>query len=117
MTFHKPKAWSKWLGLAQYWYNTSYHTSIKMSPFKALYGTDLSFHQLNPVEPPVAAVEDMLLERKEMNLFLQNQLAAKRNKMKQWADKKRTDREFQVFDLVYLRLQLYRQKPWDIEVL
>ncbi|KAG8641240.1 hypothetical protein MANES_13G125601v8 [Manihot esculenta] len=86
-----------------------------MSPFKALYGTDPPCHQLNSVESLVTMVEDMLLERKEMNAYFQNQLAIAKNKMKQWADKKRTAREFQVLDWVYLRLQPYRQKslgPW-----
>lgn len=34
----KPHSWSQWLGLAEYWYNISYHSSIKMTPFEGLYG-------------------------------------------------------------------------------
>nr|XP_016448669.1 PREDICTED: uncharacterized protein LOC107773757 [Nicotiana tabacum] len=40
MTGHKPAAWSKWLSLAEFWYNTTFHSAIQMSPFKTLYGYD-----------------------------------------------------------------------------
>jgi hypothetical protein len=32
-----PTQWAQYLSLAEYWYNTSYHSAIKMSPFVALY--------------------------------------------------------------------------------
>ena len=30
--------WAQWLPLAECWYNTSYHTTTRMTPFEALYG-------------------------------------------------------------------------------
>jgi len=34
----KRTQWVKWLPLAEWWYNTSFHTTTKMTPFMALYG-------------------------------------------------------------------------------
>ena len=33
----KPKEWLTWLSWAEFLYNTIYHGSIRMTPFKALY--------------------------------------------------------------------------------
>jgi Chromo (CHRromatin Organisation MOdifier) domain len=38
MVFEEPRKWVKWLPLAEWWYNTNFHTSIKLTPFEALYG-------------------------------------------------------------------------------
>jgi hypothetical protein len=36
------KTWIKWLHLGEHCYNTTYHMSIRMTPFKALYGYDVA---------------------------------------------------------------------------
>jgi hypothetical protein len=34
----KPREWSSWLPLAEWWYNTNHHSSTGLTPFEALYG-------------------------------------------------------------------------------
>ena len=49
LTHACPKKWSQFLSLAEYWYNTSHHSAIKMSPFVALYGTSPGIGELTPL--------------------------------------------------------------------
>jgi hypothetical protein len=38
--------WDLWLPLAEWWYNTSYHTTMRMTPFEAVYGKKNTFSPL-----------------------------------------------------------------------
>jgi hypothetical protein len=60
----KPSLWVEWLPLVEYWFNTNYHTSTKLSPFEALYG----YSPPKPLEfvpgtTRVAAVEELIQHR------------------------------------------------------
>jgi hypothetical protein len=33
-----PSKWHNWLSLAEFWYNSSWHSSLGRSPFEVLYG-------------------------------------------------------------------------------
>lgn len=106
----QPRRWCLFLPWAEYWYNTSYHISIGMSPFFALYGC------LPPTVPHYDAghslvheVDQLLSSRDEILAELKTHLFRAANKMKHLADVRRRDVEFQVGDLVYLKLQPYRQ--------
>nr|GEW01341.1 reverse transcriptase [Tanacetum cinerariifolium] len=44
MTGEKPNEWMQWLSLAKFWYNTNFHTSINITPFKAVYGQNPPIH-------------------------------------------------------------------------
>jgi hypothetical protein len=62
----------------------------------------------------VAAVEEVFQRRANMDHTLKRQLETARNRMKQIADKKRTEREFEERDWVFLKLQPYRQNSMAI---
>ena len=109
MVGHKPKSWSQWLPLAEWWFNTHYHSRMKMSPFQALYGypPPLQGH-FEPKDTHVASVEDYLQQRKLILQLAKEGLEIAQERAKV-SDKGRTDREFSIGDWVYLKLQPYRQ--------
>ncbi|XP_026435822.1 uncharacterized protein LOC113333611 [Papaver somniferum] len=110
ITGHKPSKWCQWLSLAEWWYNTSYHTSLKFSPFQALYGY-LPPHMAFPSDTTtfVAVVESYLKDTETMIDILKESLHNAQARMKFFADKTRKDMTVAVGDLVYLKLQPYRQ--------
>ena len=34
----RPKEWSNWLPLAEWWYNSNWHTAIGITPYEVVYG-------------------------------------------------------------------------------
>jgi len=61
-----PHEWSKWLPLAEWWYNTNHHTSIQCSPYEVMFG------QLPPIylsylpsESKVEVIDRSLQKREE----------------------------------------------------
>jgi hypothetical protein len=109
-TGDKPKEWVKWLPWAEWWYNTTYHSATKMTPFEAVYGRP------PPILPTytigssmVDQVDRVLRNRTQILHLLKENLTAAQSRMKHQADKHRSEREFKIGDWVFLHLQPYRQ--------
>ena len=109
-TTENPKQWSKYLQWAEYHYNTSFHSSIQMTPFQAVYGRP------PPTIPAyirgsttIQAVEEELLSRDAILNRLKDSLAQARHRMVQQANKHRRDRQFKIGDWVLVKLQPFRQ--------
>ncbi|KAL7150953.1 hypothetical protein ABFS83_04G000200 [Erythranthe nasuta] len=96
--------------LHEYWYNTSYHTSLKMSPFQALYRYCPNHLSLGPyldsANPDITA---LLQSRCQALDLIKANLKTAQERMKWFADQHRSEREFEVGDEVYLKLQPFRQ--------
>ena len=61
MTRDKSNEWSKWLPVVEWWYNTSFHFSSKMTPFEVFYGKKpLTYTTYIPNETFVAFVDEAL---------------------------------------------------------
>jgi hypothetical protein len=105
----KQTQWFKWLPLAKWWYNTSFHTAKKMTPFMALY----EYHPPSITsslkeKSKVQAVEDHIENQQQVLQILKDNLTMAQNRMKQQVDQHRSEISFEVGDWVFLRLQPYK---------
>jgi len=104
------RAWVKWIHLGEYCYNTTYHMSIGMTPFRALYGYDaLSFADVMFGDSRAPKAKDWIQENQDILRVLKENIQLAQNQQKMYADRHRTERNFEMGDVVYLRLQPYRQ--------
>nr|GEX03825.1 retrotransposable element Tf2 [Tanacetum cinerariifolium] len=111
MTSEQPKEWVNWLSLAEVWYNTNYHTPINTTHFEIVYGQTPPTHvSYMAGDSHVEVVDRTLVARKSAISVLQFHLDRAQQRMKVFADKKRSDRSFMVGDWVLLMLQPHRQK-------
>jgi hypothetical protein len=99
------KTLDKCLPLAEFSYNNSYQTSLKMAPFEALYDrrcrTPLSWSQTG--ERKIFG-PDLVTEAEEKVRIIQTNLKAAQSRQKSYADIRRRPLQFQVGDFIYLRV-------------
>nr|GEU36961.1 putative reverse transcriptase domain-containing protein [Tanacetum cinerariifolium] len=102
------KSWDRYLPLIEFSYNNSYHTSVKATPFKALYG--------RKYRSPVCWVEvgdaqltgpKIIHETTEKIVQIKSRIQAARDRQKSYSDLKRKPIDFQVGDRVMLKVS-----PW-----
>ena len=116
MCSQEPNEWCKWLPTAEWLYNTTYHSSIHMTPFEAVYGQPPPIHlPYLPGESSVAAVDRSLQRREQVLKMLKFQLQRAQlqwaqNRMRQQDNAHRSERSFETADWVWLKLQPYRQE-------
>jgi hypothetical protein len=102
---HYGKDWDKCLSLAEFSYNNSYQSSLKMAPFEALYGrrcrTPLNWSQARERE---IFGPDLVLEAEEKVRVIKKNLETAQARQKSYYDKRRKPLQFEVGDHVYLKV-------------
>lgn len=103
-----------WIGffLAEYWYNTSWHSALAKSSFEVLYGYSPHHFGIRPSDAcKVTFLQDecSAQEKATMISLIQQHLSRAQHRMKVQADKHRRECTFAVNDWVYLKLQPYIQ--------
>ncbi|XP_074298103.1 uncharacterized protein LOC141628919 [Silene latifolia] len=91
MTGEHPKDWAQWIPLAQWWYNSNFHTSIGTTPFEVVFGQPPHIHvPYISGDSIVAAVDRSLKTREECIKMLKFHLQRAQVRMKNQSDKHRS---------------------------
>ncbi|GJU06705.1 putative reverse transcriptase domain-containing protein [Tanacetum coccineum] len=102
------KGWDRHLPLVEFSYNNSYHTSLKVAPFEALYG--------RKYRSPICRAEvgdaqltapEIIHETTEKIIQIKKRIQAARDRQKSYADRRHKPLEFKVGDKVMLKVS-----PW-----
>src|SRR6187200_2940198 len=108
-------SWATQLPLIEFSYNNSYHTTIKAAPFEALYGrkcrSPVCWAEVGDTQLARTQVSDHTLtgpeiirETTEKIVQIRERMKTARDRQKSYADKRRKPLEFQVGDLVLLKV-------------
>lgn len=107
----KPKTWATYLPWAEFSYNSAFHSSLRMTPFRALYGRDPpTWVKFETGSTTNAELESQLKDRDAALQLLKEHFHRAHQLMKEIADKHRREVEFNVGDQVYVKLRPYRQR-------
>ncbi|KAL6211440.1 hypothetical protein ACLB2K_016666 [Fragaria x ananassa] len=102
------ESWDKNISLMEFAYNNSFHSSIGMGPFEALYGkqcrTPLCWIEVGERE---LCGPEIIHDTNEKTKVVKDRLKAAQSRQKSYADVRMKDLEFQVGDWVFLKLS-----PW-----
>jgi hypothetical protein len=96
--------------LAEFWYNSSNHSTLGHSPFELLYGHQPRHFGISSAQVyQVPELATWLQERQIMMQAIRQHLHRVQIRMKDQADKKRSEASFEVGEWVFLKLKPYVQ--------
>jgi len=102
-------SWDHDLPLAEFAYNNSYHSSIDMAPYEALYGrrcrTPVRWSEVG--ERKLSKIELIDLTQ-EVICKIREKLRTAQDRQKSYADARRRPLEFKVGDHVFLKVSLLK---------
>jgi hypothetical protein len=102
---HFDKSWDKCLSLAEFSYNNSYQSSLKMAPFEALYGrrcrTPLNWSEAGE---RMLFGPDLVQDEEERVEVIRENFKLAQMRQKSYHDKGTAPRHYEVGDYVYLKV-------------
>ncbi|GKA09532.1 putative reverse transcriptase domain-containing protein [Tanacetum coccineum] len=106
--FGYASSWDRHLPLVEFSYNNSYHASIKVAPYEALYGRKYRSPVCwSEVGDSQLTGPELIGDTTKKIVQIKNHLLAARSRQKSYADKRLKPLEFEVGDMVFLKVS-----PW-----
>lgn len=105
-----PSKWLSWLPVAEFWYNCCPHSATGLSPFMALYGH--SPRHFGIADADAVTMPDLsvwLRDRQVMSDLIKQHIHRVKLRMKKQADQGHFECQFEVGDMVFLKLLPYVQ--------
>ena len=100
--------WVKYLPLVEFAYNNSFQASIGMAPYEVLYGRKCrTLICWNEVGEQKLSSEELIKVSTEKIQIVRERLKVAQDSQKSYADTRRRDLEFEVDDMVFLKVA-----PW-----
>ena len=97
--------WDQYLSLVEFAYNNSYHSSIDMAPYEALYGrrcrTPVCWDEAGKARLLGPEIVQHMVEQVKI---IRAQLKAAQDRQKNYADEKHRDIHFKVGDRVFIKV-------------
>ena len=95
-------SWEKYLSLVEFYHNNSYHSSIEMAPYEALYGrkckSPLCWEEVG--KRKLLRPEIIQMTSKKINL-IRKRMQTTQSLQKSYYDNSRREVEFEVGDMVF----------------
>jgi hypothetical protein len=105
-----PNRWVEWIYLVEFWYNSSWHSTLGFSPFEVFYGYAPKYFGIETLSAcPVPSLDEWLQDKAVMTDLVQQHLSRAQLHMKHQANKNCSECSFEVGDMVYLKIQPYVQ--------
>ena len=105
--------WSSLLPTAEFCYNNAYHSTIRMSPFKAYTGRDANFQVLPVLPSSFPSVEERLTEINKLHCICRENITKANETFSEYANRCRKESpDFQIGDKVWLnRIHIATTRP------
>lgn len=88
-----PRTWSKFLYLVEFWYNSSHHSAIAMTPFQALYGQRVpDINRYHVGTATITSIDAALKEHQRLCTVLKENLCMAQQRMTSLANSHRLDK-------------------------
>ena len=100
--------WDLHLPLIEFAYNNSYHASIEMAPYEALYGRKCRSPLCWKLGERQLTGPELVQITSEKVSIIQQRLKTAFSRQKSYADPKRKDVSFSIGDLVFLKVSLMK---------